>query len=173
MAAGVLYQSQRNCVQVNFRKSWWLTIIKVIFLSPSILWFMKRTALSHALMSRLLVGLLVAGLAMQWMTSAVGMGNGGAGIVSASSPDDVADQILIDLAASICSSGKGDNGQAKAAHCQHCVPAASHLLAAPGDESVMPLALGVSIGLALHSQILPPSRRQPGDGPSRAPPSRA
>jgi hypothetical protein len=134
---------------------------------------MKRTALSHALMPRLLVALLVAGLAVQWMTSAVGMENRGAGIVSASSLDNVADQILVDLAASVCSSGKGGNGQAKAGHCQHCVPAASHLLAAPGGEGVMPLALGVPIGLALQSQILPPSRRQPGDGPSRAPPSHA
>ena len=116
---------------------------------------------------------LVAGLAVQWMTSAVGMGNRGAGIVSASSLDNVANQILIDLAASVCSSGKGGDGETKAGHCQHCVPAASHLLAAPGDEGVMPLALGVPIGLALQSQILPPSRRQPGDGPSRAPPSHA
>jgi hypothetical protein len=132
---------------------------------------MKRSALSHALLSRLLVGLLIAGLAAQWMTSAVGMGSGGAGIVLASSLDNAADRVLADLAASVCSKDKADGGQVKAAHCQHCVPAAFQLLAAPEGEGASLLALVVPIGPASQSQILPPSRRLPGDGPSRAPPS--
>ena len=132
---------------------------------------MKRSALKHAVLSRLLVGLLVAGLAAQWMTSAVGMGSGGSAIVSASTLDNAADRALADLAASICSKDKADGGQVKAAHCQHCVPAAFQLLTAPLGESVSRLALTIPIGLAFQSQILPPSRRQPGDGPSRAPPS--
>lgn len=134
---------------------------------------MKRSALNHALLSRLLVALLVAGLAMQWMTNAIGMGRGGAGneIVSVASSDNTLDQVLTDLTQSICSKGKTADGQTKAAHCQHCVPATFPLLAPPGGGGVSPLALAILIGPVFHSQILPPSRRLPGDGPSRAPPS--
>lgn len=132
---------------------------------------MKSSALKHAVLSRLLVGLLVAGLAAQWMTSAVGMGSGGGPIVAASTLDNAADRVLADLAASICSKDPGDGGQVKAAHCQHCVPAAFQLFTAPQDELISRMALAVPIGPAFQSQILPPSRRQPGDGPSRAPPS--
>lgn len=132
---------------------------------------MKRSVLKHAVLSRLLVGLLVAGLAAQWMTSAIGMGGGDGGIVSAFAMGNAADRVLADLAASVCSKDKADGGQAKAAHCQHCVPAALQLLAAPQAELISRLALAVPIGPAFQSQIRPPSRRQPGDGPSRAPPS--
>jgi hypothetical protein len=148
-----------------------LTKIKDVFLLCPILRAMKCSALKHAVLSRLLVGLLIAGLAAQWMTSAVGMGSGGAGIVLASSLDNAADRVLVDLAASVCSKDKSEGGQVKVAHCQHCVPAAFHLLAAPDGERSSRLALAVPIGPAFHSQILPPSRRQPGDGLSRAPPS--
>lgn len=132
---------------------------------------MNSSALKHAVLSRLLVGLLVAGLAAQWMTSAVGMGSGGGAMVSAFASDNAADRVLADLAASVCSKNKAGGGQTKAAHCQHCVPAAFQLLAAPVGESVFRLALTIPIGPASQSQILPHSRRQPGDGPSRAPPS--
>ena len=132
---------------------------------------MTRPTLKHALLSRLMVSLLVAGLAVQWMTNAVGMGGNGTGIVSVASLENVVDQVLTDLAQSICSKGKGDGGQAKAAHCQQCVPAAFHLLSVLGTEIASPVAMLIPVGLESHSQILPPSRRLPGDGPSRAPPS--
>ncbi|EME71097.1 hypothetical protein H261_05027 [Paramagnetospirillum caucaseum] len=131
---------------------------------------MKRSVLKYAVLSRLLVGLLVAGLAVQWMTSAVGMGGGDGGIVSAATLDNAADRVLADLAASVCSKDKADGGQVKAAHCQHCVPAAFQFFTAPQGEFISRLALAVPIGAAFQSQTLPPSRRQPGDGPSRAPP---
>jgi hypothetical protein len=145
-----------------------LTKIKDVFLTHSILRAMNRSALNHALLSRLLVGLLIAGLAVQWMTNAIGMGSGGAGIALASLLDNAADQVLLDLAASVCSKDKANGGQVKAAHCQHCVPAAFPLLEAPGGEGVSPLAMAILIGSAFHSQIRPPSRRQPGDGLSLA-----
>lgn len=135
---------------------------------------MNRSALNPTLLSRLLVCLLVVGLAVQWTTNAVGMGvggGGGGGMVSGLSQGGVADQVLVDLAASICSKAKAAGGQIKAAHCQHCVPAVSQLLAAPAGAGVSRLALAIRIGPASRAQILPPTRRQPGDGFSRAPPS--
>lgn len=131
---------------------------------------MNRSALNPTLLSRLLVCLLVVGLAVQWTTNAVGMGVGG-GTVAGLSQGGVADQVLVDLAASICSKAKAAGGQVKAAHCQHCVPAVSQLLAAPAGAGVSRLALAIRIGPASRAQILPPTRRQPGDGFSRAPPS--
>ena len=135
---------------------------------------MNRSALNHALLSRLLVGLLVAGLAVQWMTNAVGMENGRGGpanIITAVSLGDALDQTLLDIAQSICSKSRANNGQTRAAHCQHCIPATTQFLTAPTSEIASPLALtAIPIGALSRSQILPPSRRLPGDGPSRAPP---
>lgn len=134
---------------------------------------MERSSLKHALLSRLLVGLLIAGLAVQWMTGAIGMETGRvvrAELVAAVSPGDAVGQALIDIAQSICSKRKANSGQAD---CRHCIPATSQFLAAPVSEIASPLAQAVPAGSPFLSQVLPPSRRLPGDGPSRAPPSTA
>ena len=128
---------------------------------------MKRSILEHIL----LVGLLVAGLAIQSMTNAASMGSGEDRIVSVTAQKNATDQILIDLAASICTKGKADKDSEQACHCLHCVLAGSQFLVFPGADIVSRLAFSIAIEQEFNSQVRPPSRRLPGDGPSRAPPS--
>ncbi len=134
---------------------------------------MMRSSLKHVLISRFLACLLIAGLATQWAAGARGMGLAwvrGVTVSSAASADTV-DRVLVDIVKSICSKSKKD--QAKDDHCLYCVPAPHHLAVFQGGRDGTALAVPVRVGIFWDSQILPLSRRLPGDGPSRAPPSSA
>ncbi|RAU20022.1 hypothetical protein CU669_20560 [Paramagnetospirillum kuznetsovii] len=122
-----------------------------------------------------MVCLLLAGLVTQVVTNAVVRGSGGgmAGIAVAQSTDGIADRFLADLAQSVCSkeSGTPVQGTASDCFCQFCFPASYQLVSDQGGQIAAPMRLGPDAGPWSHSQVLAVSRRLPGDGPSRAPPS--
>lgn len=131
---------------------------------------MMRSSLKHALISRFLVCLLIAGLATQWATGGRALGGTlvpSVAVVSAASVDSI-DRLLSDLVKSICSKSRKE--QAKDDHCLYCVPAPHSLAVFLDDRDGTVLAAPVRVGFVSESQVLPPSRRLPGDGPSRAPP---
>lgn len=142
---------------------------------------MPRASLRIALLSRLLVGLLIAGLAMQSVSNAIARASTGAAIgtvletviVPVGRVDDAADRFLADLAQSVCSKEAGGSAQGKAqdCHCQYCVPAVDRLPFGFGGQDALRMALAIDAAPWAESQVLPSSRRLPGDGFSRAPPS--
>jgi hypothetical protein len=129
-----------------------------------------------SLKSLFLVVFLVAALAGRAMANAVICGGSGdmMGAVAQPVSSGQGGQLLADLMASICAQGKAA-GTAHAEQadcpCQACLPAAYQLSSTTMSSDVLVLREVRGADPRPHPQILPPSRRLIGDGPSRAPPA--
>ncbi|MBI3445642.1 MAG: hypothetical protein HY055_09840 [Magnetospirillum sp.] len=119
-----------------------------------------------------MISLLVAGMAMQWMTNAVARGAIAISGFSLAQSSDGPAAFMADVVQSVCSteSGKLAQGNVPDCFCQFCVPAVHHFTSNPGGQLALSLAAVQDAGPWGYSQTLPVSRRLPGDGFSRAPP---